>query len=215
MYFIKVAFIGFLGADAEPWTTKNGASYTVLSLATKRSWKNTQGNYESRSYWHRAVAWGKLAAFAATLKKGSHLQLVGEVRTREYEKEYGTKCKFTVRHRVCEIALESILKLDRAVVNMAKLRNYCLNPRHARGRHKARVFASALGITQENAGLLRQALLEAAASAEATLGDKDDYGQRYMLNCEIAGPAGKGTVRSSWIVLHGQDFPRLTSCFVL
>jgi single-strand DNA-binding protein len=62
----------------------------------------------------RAVAWGKLAAFAATLKKGAHLQLVGEVRTREYEKEYGNSKKFMVKHRVCEIWLESILKLDRA-----------------------------------------------------------------------------------------------------
>jgi single-stranded DNA-binding protein len=47
-------------------------------------------------------------------KKGAHLQLVGEVRTREYEKEYGSEQKFTVKHRVCEISLESILKLDRA-----------------------------------------------------------------------------------------------------
>jgi len=77
------------------------------------------------------------------------------------------------------------------------------------------VFASALGIRQEDAGLLRLALLEAAASAEVALGDKDDYGQRYVLDCEIAGPAGKATVRSSWIVLRGQDFPRLTSCYVL
>jgi len=110
----KAILIGFLGSDAEARTTKNGTSYTVLSLATKRSWKNDQGAYESRTYWHRAVAWGKLAAFAATLKKGAHLQLVGEVRTREYEKEYGSKQKFAVKHRVCEISLESILKLDRA-----------------------------------------------------------------------------------------------------
>ena len=104
---------------------------------------------------------------------------------------------------------------ERAVVDIAKLRDYCLNQKHARGRHKARVFASALGITRENAGVLRQALLEAAVSAEATLGDKDDYGQRYVLDFEVAGPAGKGTVRSRWIVLSGEEFPRLTSCYVL
>ena len=75
MYFNKIALIGFLGSDAEARTTKNGASYTVLSLATKRSWKNDQGNYESRTYWHRAVAWGKLATFAATLKKGAHAKV--------------------------------------------------------------------------------------------------------------------------------------------
>ena len=85
-----------------------------MSLATKRSWKNAQGNYESRTYWHRAVAWGELATFAATLKKGAHVQLVGELRTREYEKEYGNKKKFAVKQRVCEVALDSILKLDRA-----------------------------------------------------------------------------------------------------
>lgn len=37
MYFNNIALIGFLGSDAEARTTKNGASYTVLSLATKRS----------------------------------------------------------------------------------------------------------------------------------------------------------------------------------
>ncbi len=114
MYFNKVALIGVLGANAEARTAKNGASQTVLSLATKRSWKNGHDNYESRTYWHRAVAWGRLAAFAATLKKGGHVQLVGELPTREYEKEYGNKRKFTVKQGVCEIALESILKLDRA-----------------------------------------------------------------------------------------------------
>ncbi len=37
MWFNKIALIGFLGSDAEQRTAKNGASYTVLSLATKRS----------------------------------------------------------------------------------------------------------------------------------------------------------------------------------
>jgi hypothetical protein len=58
---------------------------------------------------------GKTCHLAATLKKGAHVQLVGELRTREYEKEYGSnKKKFTVKQRMCEVALDSILKLDRA-----------------------------------------------------------------------------------------------------
>ncbi|WP_200235400.1 DUF6883 domain-containing protein [Thiohalocapsa halophila] len=36
---------------------------------------------------------------------------------------------------------------NQAVVDLEKLRGYCLNPAHPRGRHKARVFAAALGIT--------------------------------------------------------------------
>lgn len=114
MYFNSTILIGYLGSDAEPRETKSGAKYTVLSLATKRSWKNAQGEYECRTYWHRAVAWNRLAEFAATLKKGMHVQLVGELRTRVYEKEYGNRKKFTVKQHVCEIALQSILKLDRA-----------------------------------------------------------------------------------------------------
>jgi hypothetical protein len=32
-----------------------------------------------------------------------------------------------------------------AIVDIAKLRDYCLDSRHPRGRHKARVFAATLG----------------------------------------------------------------------
>jgi hypothetical protein len=77
------------------------------------------------------------------------------------------------------------------------------------------VFTAALGITTDEADILRQALLAAASTHEVTQGEKDDYGQRYVLDCEIAGPGGTATVRASWIVLIGEDFPRLTSCFVL
>lgn len=41
----------------------------------------------------------------------------------------------------------------------SKLEEYTLNPSHFEGRHKARVFESALGITLSNADLLRRVLL--------------------------------------------------------
>jgi|SRR5579859_3783564 len=104
---------------------------------------------------------------------------------------------------------------ERALVDEKKLREYCLNPIHPRGRHKARVFASALGIYQENADILRQALLIAAVRNEAVAGEHDKFGRRYMLDFEMIGPAGSASVRSSWIVLAGEDCPRLTSCYVL
>ncbi len=43
---------------------------------------------------------------------------------------------------------------ERAVVDIAKLRDYCLNFEHPRGRHKARVFAAALGLTTADAEML-------------------------------------------------------------
>lgn len=33
-----------------------------------------------------------------------------------------------------------------AILDIRKLAQYCLDPRHARGRHKARVFREALGL---------------------------------------------------------------------
>ena len=104
---------------------------------------------------------------------------------------------------------------DRAVVDIAKLTEYCLNTEHPRGRHKARVFASVLGFGTREAELLRRALLEAAIDGQATPGEGDDYGQRYVVDFELSGPRGRATVRSNWIVLTDEDYPRLTSCYVL
>jgi len=55
---------------------------------------------------------------------------------------------------------------ERAVVDSQKLREYCLSPAHPRGRHKARVFASALRITQSDVEFLRMQLLEAALQSD-------------------------------------------------
>jgi hypothetical protein len=104
---------------------------------------------------------------------------------------------------------------ERAVVDIAKLQDYCLNPDHPRGRHKARVFEAALGLTKAAALVLRTALLEAARTGDASAAESDTYGQRYVLDFIMQGPSGEATVRSSWIVRTGEDFPRLTSCYVL
>src|ERR1700721_3229664 len=107
MYQNKVTLIGFLGNDAEVHTNNN-RSFAVLSLATKSSYKK-DGKYISHTEWHRCVVFGKLSEFAKTLPKGAHIQLEGELRSREYaSKKTGSK------QRVWEIRVASILKLDRA-----------------------------------------------------------------------------------------------------
>ncbi len=104
---------------------------------------------------------------------------------------------------------------NRAVVDMAKLTEYCLSPDHPRGKHKARVFAAVLGLTAEHAEELHDTLLAAARTDAATPGDSDEYGQRYVVDFRVTGPAGQGIVRSAWIVRADEDFPRLVSCYVL
>ena len=100
-------------------------------------------------------------------------------------------------------------------MEIAKLRDYCLNPDHPRGRHKARLFAAALGLTANHADQLRDRLLEAAQAEEAAATDQDEFGQRYVVDFTMKTAAGEANVRSSWIVRAGEDFPRLTSCYVL
>src|SRR6266850_7519503 len=107
MYQNKVTLIGFLGSNAEARTNSNG-SFTTLSLATKSSYKK-DGKYISHSEWHRCVVFGKLSEFAKTLTKGAHIQVEGELRSREYE-----SIKTDSKRRVWEIRVASILKLDRA-----------------------------------------------------------------------------------------------------
>ena len=101
-----------------------------------------------------------------------------------------------------------------AVVDIRKLRDYCLNPDNPRGSNKARVFASALGIKAADAGFLREKLLDAAQTGDAVLGELDMYGQRYTIDFEITTEIGTEFVRSGWIILHSEKNPRLTTCFV-
>ena len=104
---------------------------------------------------------------------------------------------------------------ERAIVDLAKLSDYCLNPDHPRGQHKARVFASVLGITADQAEDLRAILLTAAYQEEAVPGQVDNYGERYTIDFEVQMPVSKAWLRSSWIVHTDEDFPRLVTCYVL
>jgi single-strand DNA-binding protein len=110
MYQNRVTLIGFLGKDAEVKTTRSNTSFTVLSLATKRSWKDREtGERQSETTWHRCIVWGKLGQFAATLTKGAHIQLEGEIRTREYTPALSGETKKSIT----EVRATSVTKLDR------------------------------------------------------------------------------------------------------
>jgi hypothetical protein len=82
---IKLLSPDYLGKDAVLRTTRKQTPFAVFSLATHRSWKDrSSGRRQSVAEWHRCVVFGKLAAYAGTLTKGTHVQLEGEIRTRQY-----------------------------------------------------------------------------------------------------------------------------------
>lgn len=104
---------------------------------------------------------------------------------------------------------------DHAIVDPHKLSKYTLSTDHDDGQHKARLFRSLLGITEENSQSLHSALQHAAAIADAVVGKQDKYGRRYVIDFEFAGPAGTATIRSAWIIRTGEDVPRLVTCYIL
>lgn len=103
----------------------------------------------------------------------------------------------------------------RAIVDISKLRDYCLNATHPRGRHKARVFASVLGVRREDADWLRAQLMAAARNTEAVETGRDNYGTRYTVEFSVLRAGRSARIRSAWIVRQGEFRPRLASCYVL
>jgi hypothetical protein len=106
---------------------------------------------------------------------------------------------------------------ENAVVDIAKLRDYCLNPNHPEGKHKARTFREKLGFERNDAELLRQWIMEAILEGEAIEQKATEYGRRFVVDFEIQRGVGvimySAVVRTAWIIRNDEGFPRLTTCF--
>ena len=100
---------------------------------------------------------------------------------------------------------------ERADVDIRKLSDYCLNPEHWEGKHKARLFAAALGITTDDAADLRAVLLEIILTHDAQLGLRDEYTVDFLLEWR----GRRAMIRSGRIIEHESDTPRLTTCYPL
>jgi hypothetical protein len=104
---------------------------------------------------------------------------------------------------------------DGAILDIGKIEDYCLSPSHPRGRHKARVFREALDLRQNDAVWLRDALLEAARSNEASEVVANAWGTHWRLDVTIRRHEKSAVVRTIWIVRTGENVPRFVTCWVL
>lgn len=102
-----------------------------------------------------------------------------------------------------------------ALVDIAKLREYCLSSSHPDGRHKARVFGSALGLFAEDAEFLRASILDAVALNDATPTNIDEFGSRYVVDFELRRGHKTAMIRTAWIIRRNETNPRLLTCYVL
>jgi filamentous hemagglutinin len=99
------------------------------------------------------------------------------------------------------------------VIDERKVRDYLLNPLHARGGHKARMFAAALGHQradfQDLIVQIRSGILVCQAERIGAI----PYGERFRVDVPVAGRDRSALVRTLWIYRMGEDVPRLTSAY--
>jgi single stranded DNA-binding protein len=118
MYLNHVQLIGFLGKDPEKRQVRgNGASFTVLSVATQQSWKDSNDEWQARTEWHRVVAFKRLGeSIADTLHKGDHVLVDGQLVSSKYERENGKskKAKAAKFAIFWSVRANSIRRLSRA-----------------------------------------------------------------------------------------------------
>ena len=96
----KVQLMGRLTRDADMRTTANGISVCNFTVAVNRRFKNADGEYEADFI--NCVAWRQTAEIICKhFSKGSQIGIVGNIQTRNYEKD-GQRVYIT------EVAVEEV-----------------------------------------------------------------------------------------------------------
>ena len=111
-----IQIIGNLGRDPEQRETRaTGAPFTVLSVATRRAWKGAEGQWRSRTDWHRVTLFGRLHEAAAGLKRGQQVFVSGSLVSSQYERQVGNgKKAATLKLTSWQIRANALRKLNRA-----------------------------------------------------------------------------------------------------
>lgn len=105
----KVILVGNLGADPTMRYTPSGTAVANFNIATSERFTNKNGEKETRTEWHRVVAWSKLAEICNQyLKKGKQVYIEGRLQTRQWEDQSGNSRSTT------EVIATNMVMLGRA-----------------------------------------------------------------------------------------------------
>lgn len=120
-------------------------------------------------------------------------------------------------HVVQGLVIPQLPGCEDAWIPEGKLKDYALSPEDPKGKHKARVFSSVLGIEQEDWQYLREQILERLPEYEAVLRDADTgYGQEWEVLVPIEGRnACTRYVATKWLIVNrSRPRPRLSTLYV-
>ena len=105
----KVILVGNLGGDPTMRSTSSGTAVVNFNVATSETFKNKNGEKETRTEWHRVVAWARLAEICNKyLKKGKQVYIEGRLQTRSWDDQSGVK-KYST-----EVVANNMVMLGRA-----------------------------------------------------------------------------------------------------
>ena len=105
----KVILVGNLGKAPEIRYTPGGVAVANFTLATSENWTSKEGKKETKTEWHRIVAFGRLAEICGEyLNKGKQVYIEGKIQTRQWEDKDGNK-RYTT-----EIVANTLQMLGRA-----------------------------------------------------------------------------------------------------
>lgn len=105
----KVILVGNLGADPELRYTPSGVAVANFSLATSETYKDRDGNRQTKTEWHNIVAWRQLAEICGKyLHKGKQIYVEGLLQTRKWQDRDGND-RYTT-----EIVITTMQMLGRA-----------------------------------------------------------------------------------------------------
>ncbi len=103
----SVHLIGYLGRNPEMITFKNG-SLTKLNLATSMGFKNKKGEWQTKTQWHKLIAWNAQGEIMEKyLKKGSRIAVVGSLEYNQYEDKNG------IQRTIAQIVVNNFQMLDK------------------------------------------------------------------------------------------------------
>ena len=115
MCFNSVTLVGSLEADPmQRQVRASGATFTVLSVATQRSWKNTEDDWASKTEWHHVSLFRpRLAEYVLeNVRKGAHILVEGSLVGSSYAPANGKENGAT-KLTSWSIRAEAVRKRDR------------------------------------------------------------------------------------------------------
>jgi single-strand DNA-binding protein len=83
----ETTVIGYLGGDPKIRELRGGSRVATFNVASKIVWRDAKGDKKEHTEWTHCVAWRGKADLCKHLRKGSPVYIVGDSRTRHWEKD--------------------------------------------------------------------------------------------------------------------------------